>query len=131
MRNTLATSAAREALRVAGGGTLSADEVAEQVRAHLDALTDAQPRQYLGGAITSAQNQGRFSTLDIAPDAAYYAAEVLDTNTCGPCSKVDSKRYASLAAAKEDYPLGGYRKCAGAERCRGTIVAIWEGTDDD
>lgn len=127
MRASVATSAAREALRLAGtNDAASGQAVAEGVRAFLDNLTDSQPRQYLGGAVTAAQNQGRFAALDTAPPATYYASEVLDANTCRPCSRVDGTRYEDLVAAKEDYPLGGYRNCLGAERCRGTIIAVWD-----
>jgi phage portal protein BeeE len=130
MRQTLAVSAGAAALRLAGG-ELGAAAVSAGVREHLDSLTDAQPRQALGGAVTAAQNAGRLATLDAAPTATYFASEVLDTNTCAKCRKVEGKRYDTLAESKEDYPRGGYKDCLGGERCRGTVVAIWDTEGDD
>jgi HK97 family phage portal protein len=130
MRQQLAASAAAEALRV-NSPDLDGDAVAEAVRTHLDNLTEAQPRLALGGAVTTAQNAGRFETMAAAPSATYYASEQLDAATCTPCSRVDGKKYADLDAAKEDYPTAGYRKCEGMSRCRGTVVAVWSTEDGD
>jgi len=58
--------------------------------------------------------------------AAIYASELLDRNVCGPCSLVDGATYADLDAARVDYPAGQFRACAGGERCRGTLVFVWE-----
>jgi phage portal protein BeeE len=125
MRAGLAVSAGAAALRLAGS-ELDAAAVAAGVREHLDSLTDAQPRLSLGGAVTAAQNAGRLATLDAAPLASYFASEVLDGNTCVKCRKIEGKRYATLTESKEDYPRGGYKDCLGGERCRGTVVAIWD-----
>ena len=54
-----------------------------------------------------------------------YASELLDRNTCTPCSHVDGHEYATLDEALADYPLGRYRECAGGDRCRGTLVYVW------
>lgn len=124
MRASLAVAAAQAAMRVLAPGA-SGEDVAEQVRTHLDSLTDAQPKQHLGGALTMAQNAGRFETLAVAPEAMYFASEQLDQATCTPCRRVDGKRYETLDESKEDYPTSGYRKCEGLERCRGTVVAVW------
>lgn len=126
----LAVSAAQAALRVATPGASGAD-VAEQVRAHLDSLTDAQPKQHLGGGVTAAQNLGRFETLAAAPDATYFASEQLDGNTCVPCRRIEGEMYQTLADAREDYPSSGYKRCEGLERCRGTVVAVWSTEDGD
>lgn len=125
MRAALAVSAGTAALRLAGGG-MSADDVAAGVREHLDSLTMAQPEQALGGAVTAAQNAGRLATLDAAPEATYFASEVLDSNTCEKCRKIDGKKYDTVAKSIEDYPRGGYKNCLGMNRCRGTVVAIWD-----
>lgn len=131
MRQGLAIAAATAALRVLAPDA-SGDDVAEQVRTHLDSLTEAEPTRHLGGALTTAQNGGRFETLAVAPQAAYYSSEQLDKNTCGPCRNVDGRRYDTIEASKEDYPTSGYRKCEGLERCRGTVVAVWsQGEEDD
>jgi HK97 family phage portal protein len=131
MRQGLAIAAATAALRVLAPDA-SGEDVAEQVRTHLDSLTEAEPKRHLGGAMTTAQNAGRFETLTVAPQAAYYSSEQLDKNTCGPCRTVDGRRYDTIEASKEDYPTSGYRKCEGLERCRGTVVAVWShGEEDD
>lgn len=125
MRASLAASAGREALRVYGPDT-TPDAVAAAVRTALEQLTDAQPRMYLGGALTSAANQGRADTLAEAPPARYFASEQLDANTCVNCRQIDGAEFDTLAEAVEQYPMGAYRKCLGREKCRGAIVAIWE-----
>ncbi len=57
--------------------------------------------------------------------AQIYASELLDENTCSPCLRVDGRNYPSMAAMREDYPLGMYRLCAGGMLCRGTPVYVW------
>lgn len=121
----LAAAAGREALRLATPG-VSGREVAEQVKGFIDDLSDRQLRDQLGGALTAAQNQARFATLEAAPDADYFATEELDNNTCGPCRDVDGRRFETLDEARALYANGGYTRCQGRERCRGTVVAVWE-----
>lgn len=58
--------------------------------------------------------------------AQIYASELLDQNTCGPCSLVDGTTYPDLATARLDYPAGIYVGCAGRDRCRGTLVFVWD-----
>lgn len=123
----LAAAAGREALRLATPG-VSGGEVAEQVRSFIDDLSDRQLRDQLGGALTAAQNQARFATLEAAPDADYFATEELDSNTCSACRDVDGRRFETLAEARALYANGGYTRCQGRERCRGTVVAVWEET---
>lgn len=121
----LAAAAGREALRLATPGA-SGREVAEQVEQFIDDLTDRQLRDQLGGQLTAAQNQGRIATLAAAPPADYYATEELDGNTCPPCRDIDGRRFDTLEEARTTYGNGGFRRCQGRERCRGTIVAVWE-----
>lgn len=61
----------------------------------------------------------------IAVPSAIYASELLDRNTCTPCSHVDGREYARLADALVDYPSGQYVGCDGGDRCRGTLVYVW------
>jgi len=126
MASALAEAAGREALRVAGPDASGA-EVAEQVRAHLDGLSDRYVRDQLGGALWSAVGAGRLAALEALPEpAAYVADEVRDRNTCGPCREVDGKEYTLLSAALLDYPTGaGYVACEGGIRCRGLIEPRW------
>lgn len=65
--------------------------------------------------------------VDLSPPGIVYAyaSELLDANTCGPCSLVDGTDYPSLEAAEADYPEGTYYACAGGARCRGTLVYVW------
>jgi HK97 family phage portal protein len=123
----LAGAAGREALRLATPG-VSAGEVARDVGAFIDELTDRTLRDQLGGQLTAAQNQARMDTLAAAPEASYFATEELDGNTCDACRAVDGRRFDDLEEARRLYSGGGYTRCAGRERCRGTVVALWEET---
>ena len=77
-------------------------------------------------AVQQADGLGRQAAMAVLPVAkGYYASELLDRSTCVPCERVDGTEYATLAEAKVDYPAGGYVNCAGGDRCRGTIVAVW------
>lgn len=122
----LAMSAVREALRVWNPSD-TADDVAAKVRAHLDTLTDAQPKAWLGSALTQAQRQGRMNTLLAAPTTAWYASEQLDRNTCDPCKRVNGKWLGNSVIDNVNrlYPTGGYIDCLGRDRCRGMVVGIW------
>lgn len=122
----LVLSAAGETARLYRTG-VGADELAASVGDHLDSLTDARPRLYLGGALTAAQNAGRIAVLMAGPTAAYYANETLDANTCGPCEAVNGKWLGNsiLRDVVKTYPTGGYVDCLGRLRCRGQVSAIW------
>ena len=131
MGAALAASAARVALQLSQAG-MSGDEVATAVREHLDSLTDAQPRLAIGAALTAAQNESRLKTFAAAasdpdgPIPAYYASEVLDSNTCPECRDIDRKWLGNdLAIVRRLYPAGGYVNCLGGPRCRGTVVVVW------
>lgn len=124
MSTSLASSAVRTALRLFGRGQ-SPEQLTQDVETHLDELTDAQPRDAVGGAVTQAQNEGRRTVLAVAPPGRYFASEVLDKNSCGPCRRIDGTEYTTLTTAMVAYPSGGYRNCLGGSRCRGTIVTVW------
>lgn len=119
----LVQSAVRRVSQLWGSG--SGEEIADQVDAHLAGLSDAQLREQVGAAITTAQNDGRVAVLNVAPQATYVSTEILDGSTCAPCREVDGKKYETLAAARAAYPSGGYVDCLGGSRCRGTLVAVW------
>lgn len=123
----LKIAAAREAMRVAAPGMRGA-EVADQVSQYLAALSDASVRDQLGGALTAAQNAGRIATIGAGPEAALYASEKNDTNTCGPCRAIDGRwlgNVSDMAMVAKTYPSSGYVDCLGGARCRGTVVAVW------
>jgi HK97 family phage portal protein len=124
----LAGSAAAEALRLVIPNAVGS-VVANLVRQHLESL--ALPALAVGAALTVAQNRGRLATMSDAPAAEYYASEVLDTNTCAPCRDINGARLGdSVTDVFRDYPTGGYIDCLGRARCRGTVVAVWEGGSD-
>jgi hypothetical protein len=124
--SSLATSAGREALRVWTPGRNGA-EIADMVDDHVRSLSDSYLRDQLGNALSTAQNAGRHAVLDAAPPADYYASEVLDSNTCKNCREIDGQKFESKEAAGEAYASGGYVECLGRLRCRGIVVAVWNG----
>jgi HK97 family phage portal protein len=125
------TSAISEAARVWRQGAHPQD-IREKVKTHLDGLTDAYPRMILGGALTQAQHDGRCRTIAGGPEAALYADEVLDENTCTPCNQINRKWLGNAGDAMvlDTYPVQGYVGCLGRQRCRGQVVAVWRGGDD-
>lgn len=106
----------------------SPEAAAQDVDEHLADMSDAGPRATLGTAMTTAQNTGRRAVMEAAPEATYYASEILDKNTCGPCREIDGEEYSSLGVAIKHYPVSGYRDCVGSKygnNCRGMIIARW------
>jgi HK97 family phage portal protein len=126
-------SAIREAIRVWGPSS-TVDQVTTAVTEHLDSLTDAQTRYVVGGALTQAQHTGRERTILAGPSAALYADEVLDPNTCGPCRVVNRRWVGNSDDPAKPwqlvYPVRGYVACAGRDRCRGQLIAVWRGGKD-
>lgn len=74
--------------------------------------------------------QGRYEAQTRLPEPAeVYASELLDSNTCSECARLDGKEYPSLAAAYVDYPgAGPMARCRGGDRCRGTVVVVYDET---
>jgi hypothetical protein len=78
-------------------------------------------------AVQMADGIGRVAaTVGLPEPSGIYASELLDRSTCHSCSEIDGKRYATMAEAKVDYPTGGFRLCSGGDRCRGSIVSVWD-----
>ncbi|UJV42074.1 phage portal protein [Streptomyces sp. AMCC400023] len=121
----VAASAGREALRLLTPGAIGR-EVAEQVGGFLRGLKNWFRRDQLGGALHRAQNAGRIATLAAAPKARYFSNERLDSNTCPPCKEIDGTELDDLDAVRAAYGSGGYLRCEGGVRCRGTVIAVWE-----
>jgi hypothetical protein len=125
----MALGTGAEALRVHGPGATPAS-VADALAGYFADLTDARPRQLLGGALTGAQNAGRIGTFANAPEGAIYASEQLDGNTCGPCRKINGRwlgNVSDMAMITKTYPggaYGGYVDCEGRSRCRGTVFGV-------
>lgn len=126
MGSTLVQSAKRFAQRLFG--VKSGESLARDVDKHLAGLADYQPRENIGGAMTSAQHAGRLAVLSVITEpGVYYASEALDQNTCKPCKNIDGTEWTSLSAAREAYPGGGYTLCQGGARCRGELIAVYGG----
>jgi hypothetical protein len=123
----MATAAGREALRHYSPAAEPA-QVARAVDESLAEMSDAALRADLGGALTSAQNQGRIETLRLAPEGAIYASEKNDKNTCSRCREVDGRwlgNTSDLTTINALYPAGQYIHCLGRQRCRGTVTGVW------
>jgi HK97 family phage portal protein len=120
-----AASAGREALRLLVPG-VRGSEVAEKVGGFLRGLKNWFRRDQLGGALHRAQNAGRLATLAAAPKARYFAQEKNDANRCDPCKEIDGTEFDDLDAVRAAYGAGGYLRCEGGIRCRGTVTAIWD-----
>ena len=78
-------------------------------------------------------NAGRVETVEQAERAPAftYSSEMMDGATCGPCARIDGQEWETVAEARKHYPDGqGYVGCestrSGANRCRGTLVWVWE-----
>lgn len=126
----LELSASRKAL-IVYSEEMPAARVAAEVGAHLDSLTGASTKTQLGHALTATQNKARVAFYAAAPEAAYYADEQLDSNTCKYCREVDGRWLGNdLDQVHELYSNGGYISCEGGPRCRGTVVAVWRGGQD-
>lgn len=123
MAASISETAGRRALATAGSGMAGA-AVADAVRDYIGGLSDTHLNDVLGGAMMAGANTGRRAVMG-SEDARYYASELLDKNTCGPCREIDGTEYDALEDTVDDYPAGGYVSCAGGPRCRGTIVAVY------
>lgn len=82
-------------------------------------------------AAEAAQGVGRKVQADNSTTPTQiYASELRDRGTCGPCAAVDGTRYRTLDEAEIDYPnLNGFADCLGRDRCRGTLVLIYDEAD--
>jgi len=133
MANEIATSAGREAARIAGGNTRpDPQQVADHVEAFLHGLSQASVKTHLAGALAAAQNQARHGTFINGPRCELLASEIRDRSTCFACEEIDGHSFgysddpAAVAAASAAYPTSGYIHCQGLERCRGALIARYE-----
>jgi hypothetical protein len=129
LASSLVDGSTKKALQAWTPGATSAD-VVQAVGGWMDTLTDASLRDQLGGGLSLAQGAGRGATLMAAADAgmgaSYYASEILDGSTCGPCQAEDGHQFDSLDEADAAYASGGFVECEGGLRCRGIIVTVWD-----
>ncbi len=63
------------------------------------------------------------TTTDLLPRR--FASELLDSNTCTPCERVDGTEYFDELSLRHDYPRGIYVHCEGIWQCRGTPLYVW------
>jgi HK97 family phage portal protein len=123
----LAVSAGREAARLYRPG-MNGQQLADEVGAFLATLSAATVAAHLGGALMAAMTLGRTETFTKISHGNLYASEVNDKNTCAPCRDIDGHLFgpanapATRMAVDDLYPAGGYSKCLGRERCRGTVI---------
>lgn len=118
--------ALRERVYVIPRAFVTPDEVIRDLEVHARGLSAGPLEQYASDAAAQAHGIGRLTGAGVMPEArAYYSSELLDRNTCGPCSLVDGHRFDTYAAMRADYPYGQYRSCEGGSRCRGTPVVVW------
>lgn len=115
----------------ASGGALTRAQVGDHVQEHLEGLSHAMLKDRLSGAMTAAMNSGRRAVMAGNPAADYYASEILDANTCMQCTEVDGEHYNTIYESEADYPSGGYVSCAGGDRCRGTVIAVYHEENKD
>jgi hypothetical protein len=123
-------AASRRAVQMNAGRTPG--EVAAAVSDYLAGLAHRWEHDQLMGAVQAATNAARMAVFARIPQeepSGYYASELLDTATCGPCAGNDGREYATLDAAQRDYSFGGFNACLGGPRCRGTIVAVMTESD--
>ncbi|QKY79770.1 capsid maturation protease [Arthrobacter phage Bumble] len=100
------------------GGSLSRDDLS----AHLGSIGLDGALDTARQGINQAHGLGRADVAEVLDPVEIWASELLDGATCGPCQAIDGKEYASLEEARADYPHGGYARCDGDARCRGTLV---------
>lgn len=124
LTRSLSEAASRQALKRTGG-SLSAEEVASQVKEHLEGLKGTYLHDQLNGTLNQAMNSGRKITMRENKAEKVYASELLDENTCAACETVDGTEYETLDDAEADYPGGGFAECEGDVRCRGTLVGVY------
>jgi hypothetical protein len=123
MGASTASAAGRTAAQLLGTG--DGNTIAALVGERLTGYSDRFLRDQLGGALSAAQAHGRWSVIDVAPIAEYYASERLDENSCAPCRAIDGERFDNQDDARAAYGSGKYVSCLGGSRCRGQLVSVW------
>lgn len=128
LANSIAEAGSRHAVARTGVGSeaKTASEVAAEVKSYLAGLSDSFLAEQSNAAIMQAINTGRREFMRANNPDHVYASELMDENTCSPCSDVDGTEWSTVEAAEADaYPAGGYIECEGGPRCRGTLVAVY------
>ena len=101
----------------------------EDVQEALEGISPKGPVDVARQANHAVVNAGRVETVEQSErePAWLWSSEVLDGNQCGPCARIDQTEWETLEEARQFYPEGqGYVNCEGGNRCRGTLVFVWE-----
>lgn len=101
-------------------------EMVKRLKGFLGEMSVSGSRTVLGWSLTDVQNASRLLSFQSGPLLDLYASEVLDTNSCAPCRKIDGSWLcdsSDTTKADELYPSGTYIDCLGGPRCRGLLVA--------
>mgnify|MGYP007114988152 CR=1 FL=1 len=101
----------------------------EDVQEALEGISPKGPVDVARQANHAVVNAGRVETVEQSErePAWLWSSEVLDGNQCGPCARIDQTEWETLEEARTFYPEGqGYVNCEGGNRCRGTLVFVWE-----
>jgi hypothetical protein len=89
-------TAAKNAADLVAGTGLPADAVLAHVEGATTGLASSGLDNYARPAAQASHNLGHQEAAAAAPKAAtIYASELLDRNTCGPCSLIDGHEYAT------------------------------------
>jgi len=129
LTNGISQSARRAALRFTASSGGNAVAAADAVVEYLQGLTGQFAKDQINGALSSAMTDGRKITMTQNKPTKIYSSELLDENTCTDCVAIDGTEYTEMDDAVGDYPTGGYMECQGGDRCRGTLVAVYEETE--
>jgi hypothetical protein len=129
LRASLTGNAQRLTAKVKASYT-QMNDLADKVYNDMIARVDVYASDQLKGMINEAVNQARTEVFTDASDdgnrITMYSSELLDANTCGPCMDIDGTELTEEDAFAL-YAGGGYIDCEGGGRCRGTVVATYEG----
>ena len=118
----------REAAIQRSGATVPPSVVEKAIRTDLAIQGAAYIRDQLSGHVAQATSTGRTTAMRAVPadtEVTYLATELLDRNTCGPCTSIDGSEYDSIDESLQDYPTGQYSSCEGRRRCRGFVAAVY------
>lgn len=128
MRDTIVSNAERLTSRVQASYT-SAQELSQKVYDDIMGRsapwTSDQTRAMVQGSVNRSRVQV-FGEAQKDADIDLYASELLDINTCPACAYIDGDKLTATEAHRL-YAAGGYIDCDGGPRCRGTVVAVYNG----
>jgi len=118
----LLTEWKREMLRQRMAGTVDS----EGLVASLATLTSGDWKREVRGRVMESFGLARNSEAKKYADQIDYVirSEVMDSNTCNPCAKVDGKKFTLNSPEARDFLRGPYVHCKGRENCRGINIYV-------